>query len=71
MIGATDVEPRNPEQFARDLAAGVNTLLENPAVRAVMAKKARRRVKEHFSWTSIARQTLDFYQTLIGPRPTG
>jgi len=70
-IGAMDVEPRHPEQFARDLAACVNTLLDNPALRALMAKKARRRVEEHFSWTSIARQTLDLYQTLIGARPTG
>ena len=30
-IGSSDVEPRHPEQFARDLAACVNTLLDDPA----------------------------------------
>jgi len=48
-IGAMDVEPRHPEQFARDLAAGVNTLLDDPDLRAAMARNARRRVEQHFS----------------------
>jgi starch synthase len=67
-IGSTDVEPRHPEQFARDLAGCVNTLLDDPELRASMARKARRRVEEHFSWTTIARQTLDFYEALGGAR---
>jgi glycogen synthase len=62
--GPTEVEPRNPEQFARDLAAGVNTLLDDPDLRAQMARKARQRVERLFSWTSIARRTLEFYQAL-------
>jgi glycogen synthase len=61
-ISATEVEPRHPEQFSRDLAAAVNTLLDNPDLRASMAAKARARVEAQFSWTSIARQTLDFYE---------
>ena len=32
-ISATEVEPRNPEQFSRDLAAAVNVLLDDPALR--------------------------------------
>ena len=67
-IGSNEVEPRHPEQFARDLAACVNVLLDDPPLRATMARKARRRVEEHFSWTSIARQTLDFYETLVAGR---
>jgi starch synthase len=61
-IGPTEVEPRHPEQFSRDLAAAVNVLLDDPALRASMAAKARARVEEQFSWTSIARQTLEFYE---------
>jgi glycosyltransferase involved in cell wall biosynthesis len=61
-IGATDVEPRHPEQFSRDMAAAINVLLDDPNMRASMAAKARRRVEERFSWTSIARQTLEFYE---------
>jgi alpha-maltose-1-phosphate synthase len=67
-IGSMDVEPRHPEQFARDLAGCVNALLDDPALRATMARKARRRVEDLFSWTSIARQTLDFYEALVAAR---
>jgi starch synthase len=62
VISATEVEPRNPEQFARDLANAVNTLLSDAERRASMARKARARVEEHFSWQSIARQTVEFYE---------
>ena len=64
-IGPTEIEPRHPEQFSRDLAAAVNVLLDDPDLRASMAARARARVEQHFSWTSIARQTLDFYSALI------
>jgi glycosyltransferase involved in cell wall biosynthesis len=30
-----------------------------------MSRMSRRRVEEHFSWTSIARQTAAFYEELI------
>ncbi len=65
--GAADgsVEPAEPLQFSRRLAAAVNTLTADPARREAMARKARRRVEELFSWTSIARQTADFYASLI------
>ncbi len=64
-INPTEVEPRHPEQFARDLAAAVNALLDNPPLQAAMSKRARARVERDFSWTSIARQTLDFYAATI------
>ncbi len=60
-----EVEPRHPEQFARDLASAVNTLLDDPDLRATMGRRARERVEQQFSWTSIARQTLDFYEEVI------
>jgi alpha-maltose-1-phosphate synthase len=64
-ISPSDVEPRHPEQFSRDLASAVNVLLDDPALRESMGRKARARVEQQFSWTSIARQTLDFYAHLI------
>jgi len=64
-ISATEVEPRHPEQFSRDLAAAVNVLLDDPALRQSMARKARARVEREFSWTSIARQTAAFYGEVI------
>jgi glycosyltransferase involved in cell wall biosynthesis len=64
-VSPTEVEPRNPEQFALDLATAVNTLLADPPLRASMAQKARQRVEQEFSWTSIARQTAAFYEDVI------
>jgi alpha-maltose-1-phosphate synthase len=61
-ISASEVEPRHPEQFARDLAAAINSLLDDPQLRLSMARNARERVEQRFSWKSIARQTLDFYE---------
>ena len=60
-----DAEPVNPETYAVDLAAAVNTLLRSAEKRAQMGAAARKRIEQQFSWTSIARQTLDFYQHLI------
>jgi alpha-maltose-1-phosphate synthase len=64
-ISPTEVEPKHPEQFSRDLAAAVNVLLDNPYLRESMGAKARARVEQRFSWTNIARQTLEFYQELV------
>jgi len=64
-ISATEVEPRHPDRFSRDLAAAVNTLLDDPGLRDRMAAQARARVEQQFSWTSIARQTLELYQELV------
>jgi starch synthase len=61
-VGGGEVEPRDPDRFSRDLADAINVLLDDPARRAAMAAKARARVEQQFSWTSIARQTLDFYE---------
>lgn len=60
--GETDFEPRDPERFARDLAAAVNQLLDDSARCKQMGVRSRQRVEQHFSWTSIARRTLDFYR---------
>ncbi|MFB6098931.1 MAG: glycosyltransferase, partial [Salinibacter sp.] len=60
-----DVEPANPEAFARGLADGVNALMADPERRNAMGTAARRRVEEHFSWTAIAEQTLGFYKELL------
>jgi starch synthase len=65
VLGPTEVEPRHPEQFSKDLAAAVNCLLDNPDLLSAMARTARARVEQQFSWTSIARQTLEFYTRTI------
>jgi alpha-maltose-1-phosphate synthase len=58
-------EPRDPDRYARALATAVNELIEAPERRRLMGKAARQRVIKHFSWTHIARLTLDFYRSLL------
>ena len=67
-ISATEVEPRHPEQFSRDLAAAVNVLLDDPALRDTMAQQARARVEAEFGWSSIARRTVEFYGDVVARR---
>ena len=55
-------EPKHPEQFSRDLAAAINQLLASPEKLKAMGIESRKRVKEHFSWENIARQTLEYYR---------
>jgi glycogen synthase len=63
--GQTDFEPKDPEGFARDLAAAVNRLLDDPDTLKRMGVRSRERVEHFFSWTSIARWTCDFYWDLV------
>ena len=64
-IGEVEFEPKDPEQFALDLANAVNSLLNDPDRLAKMGARSRERVEHFFSWTSIARWTTDFYWDLI------
>jgi starch synthase len=63
-----DVEPANPQRFSADLAAAINQLLRAPEESREMGKRARKRVEDHFSWTSIAAKTLAFYEQVIDQR---
>jgi glycosyltransferase involved in cell wall biosynthesis len=42
-------------------------LLDDPERRGWMGQQARERVEQFFSWASIVRQTLEFYQELAHP----
>ncbi len=66
--GAGSFEPRNPEQFSRDLAGAVNTLLRSPEMARRMGVKSRETVVTHFSWERVAIQTVEFYRNLIRAR---
>jgi starch synthase len=59
-----DHKARAAQKFAKDLAAAVNRLLDEPETRRDMGIKARQRVLDEFSWTSIAKQTLEFYRKI-------
>jgi starch synthase len=58
-------EPLNPEKFSRDLAARINQLMKDRQLREKFGKAGRKRVEEHFSWTSIAQKTKALYKTLV------
>jgi alpha-maltose-1-phosphate synthase len=60
--------PNNPEQFAKDLAARITDLLADPAKAQRLGEAGRKRVEEHFSWTAIAAQTIQLYESLIAKR---
>jgi len=64
-ISPENSEPADPNEFSRDLAAAIDRLLSAPGRMESMRQKARKRVEEHFSWKSIARQTMDFYRELL------
>ncbi|MGC1954456.1 MAG: glycogen synthase [Gammaproteobacteria bacterium] len=57
-------EPKDPEAFARDLAAPINRLIRDEGLRRQMSEAGRNRAIERFSWHAIAKQVLEFYQEL-------
>jgi len=63
-----DFEPVEPERFQADLAAALNRVALDPALRARFGEAGRRRVEERFSWSAIAERTLALYRTLVQNR---
>jgi starch synthase len=63
--GGADFEPRDPARFARDFADAINRLLDDPDRLKEMGARSRERVEHFFSWSSIARWTMDFYWDLV------
>ncbi len=57
-------EPIDPEKFSKDLAEGVNKLINNKELRDAMAKKGRKRVEDTFDWSAIAKQHKELYKSL-------
>ena len=57
-------EPTDPAAFSAGLAAAINRLARDPALRTAMGRRGRQRVLDHFSWDAIALTTLDLYRTL-------
>ncbi len=58
-------EPVNPDQFSKDLAEGINKVINDKELQHKMAKNGRARVEEFFDWESIAKQTEAIYKSLI------
>lgn len=58
-------EPVNPDKFSKDLADGVNKLVQNKELRDKMALNGRKRVEESFDWVAIAKQVEELYKSLL------
>jgi len=58
-------EPVDPDQFARDLAAGINKLVSDKELKDEMARKGRKRAEEKFDWSAIAKEHKELYKSLI------
>ncbi len=57
--------PSDPAKFSRDLAAKVTGLLADSKTARRFGKAGRQRVEAHFSWTAIAQQTIELYESLL------
>ena len=57
--------PADPEVFARDLAVGINDLVDNPERAAAWGRAGRQRVLSEFSWSSVAERTAELYRSLL------
>lgn len=58
-------EPADPERFASDLAEKLNTLLADPTLARRFGVAGRERVREQFSWSTIADRTVELYARLV------
>lgn len=57
-------KPLDENKFVADFADALNQMLANPNI-AEFGKAGRSRVENHFSWDSIAEQTLSVYRSAI------
>ncbi len=58
-------EPVNPDKFSKDLAYGINTLINDDALRHKMSENSRKRVEDYFDWVAIAKQVEALYKSLL------
>jgi alpha-maltose-1-phosphate synthase len=58
--------PLDPDRFVADLAAAIASVVSDPARAAEMGRAGRRRAVEHFSWASIAEDTMAVYRSVLG-----
>jgi starch synthase len=67
----SNFEPVDAEKFHQDLADKINAILDNPKLGKELGIKARQRVEDVFSWKSIAKQTLEFYEETLAKFKAG
>ncbi|MFC7402374.1 glycogen synthase [Citricoccus sp. GCM10030269] len=57
--------PVDPEQFVRDFAAALTSVLDDRQQAARMGHAGRQRAIDHFSWDAIAGRTVEVYESVL------
>jgi glycosyltransferase involved in cell wall biosynthesis len=60
------IDPQTPEAFARDLAAALERLAGDPALRRSMGAAGRRRIEREFDWRVKIDRMLSYYDAVLG-----
>jgi starch synthase len=60
--------PKDREGFAKALAARINELCADPALASKLGSAGRKRVEDHFAWSTIAKQTAHLYERLCAKK---
>lgn len=63
--------PTDPERFVRDMADAINRIMENPERAEAMGIAGYERARDHFSWETIADQTIRIYEEAIAAHRAG
>jgi starch synthase len=58
--------PKDPEAFAAGIAERVNRLLAAPEVAKQFGAAGRRRALDQFTWTAVAKKTVEVYEQVMG-----
>jgi starch synthase len=64
-VSAERPDPEAARRFAEALAERINALVTQPALARAFGEAGRRRVVEHFSWSSVAERTVALYTGLL------
>jgi starch synthase len=57
--------PIDPDKFVNDLAAAINSVLDDPKRAQEMGAAGRKRAETNFAWTTIAQRTMDVYAKIM------
>ncbi len=60
-----DLDPAEPADFERRLAAAIDAVAGDPARAAAMGRAGRARAVEHFEWAAVAARTAELYRSLV------
>ena len=69
-VNLADGAAADPARFSADLAAAINHLANDAALRARFAAAGRARVEAQFSWDAIADRTLRLYAEVLAAHST-